>query len=56
MQKEPDLKPLPVVVFSNRDNPEDRERAEQLGVDRFYVKAITDLSELVDTLYEITHQ
>jgi DNA-binding response OmpR family regulator len=38
---------VPIVVFSNRDGVNDRKRAEELGVAGFYVKAMTDLSELV---------
>jgi len=38
---------VPVIVFSNRDGINDRKRAEELGATGFYVKAMTDLSELV---------
>lgn len=38
---------VPVIVFSNRDGINDRKRAEELGAAGFYVKAMTDLSELV---------
>jgi DNA-binding response OmpR family regulator len=40
-------KHVPVIIFSNRDGINDRKRAEELGADGFYVKAMTDLSELV---------
>ena len=38
---------VPVIVFSNRDGQNDRKRAAELGAAGFYVKAMTDLSELV---------
>ncbi len=41
---------IPVIVFSNRDGQEDRQKASELGADRFYVKAMTDLSELIETI------
>lgn len=44
------LKNVPVVVFSNRDGAEDRVRAKELGAVSFYVKAMTDLSELIETI------
>lgn len=39
---------IPVLVFSNKDGAEDRERAQSLGANDFYVKALTDLSELME--------
>lgn len=54
MQAEPNLKSVPVVVFSNRDSSEDRQRATELGAKKFYVKAVTSLSELVDVLQEVS--
>lgn len=46
----PALKTTPVVVFSNRDGTDERARAKALGVNGFYVKAMTDLSELIETI------
>jgi DNA-binding response OmpR family regulator len=40
-------KDLPVFIFSNRDSDEDKKRAHELGVAGFYVKAMTDLSEII---------
>lgn len=45
-----ELKDIPVIVFSNRDGQTDRTRAKELGAVGFYVKALTDLSELVETI------
>lgn len=44
------LKDVPVIVFSNRDGQEDRQKANELGAKGFYVKAMTDLSELMETI------
>lgn len=52
--KEADTKNIPVVIFSNNDNPADRERAENMGAEAFYVKALTDLSELVPIIQEFS--
>ena len=48
------LKDTPVIVFSNRDGQEDRKRAQELGAAEFYVKAMTDLSELVERIEALT--
>jgi DNA-binding response OmpR family regulator len=48
-----DLKQIPIIMFSNRDEPADKKRAFDLGADRFYVKAMTDLSVLVETIEEL---
>jgi DNA-binding response OmpR family regulator len=45
-----DLAKVPVIVFSNKDGSEDRLKARELGADCFYVKAMTDLSELVEQI------
>ncbi|MCA9362384.1 response regulator [Candidatus Kaiserbacteria bacterium] len=50
MKDDRDLKNVPVIVFSNRDAQEDKQRAAELGAGKFYVKAMTDLSELVETI------
>jgi len=54
LKKEPDLKDIPVIVFSNKDGSEDRLRAKELGANCFYVKAMTDLSELVEKIEALT--
>jgi DNA-binding response OmpR family regulator len=44
------LKNIPVIVFSNKDGQEDRKKADELGAAGFYVKAMTDLSELIELI------
>jgi DNA-binding response OmpR family regulator len=44
------LKAVPVIVFSNRDGQDDRKKAHDLGANVFYVKAMTDLSELIEAI------
>lgn len=48
------LKDVPVIVFSNRDGQDDKKQAEELGAACFYVKAMTDLSELVEKIESLT--
>tara|TARA_B100002051_G_C16745815_1_gene647532 strand:- start:5226 stop:6035 length:810 start_codon:yes stop_codon:yes gene_type:complete len=45
-----ELKDVPVVVFSNKDGEENRNRAMELGANDFFVKAMTDLSELMEKI------
>lgn len=47
------IKTLPVIVFSNRDSQEDRQRAINLGISGYYVKAMTDLSELMESINNV---
>ncbi len=47
------IKTLPVIVFSNKDSQTDRQRAINLGVSGYYVKAMTDLAELMQTINSI---
>lgn len=48
------LKSIPVIIFSNRDAQEDKQRVFDLGADRFFIKAMTDLSLLIETIEELT--
>lgn len=45
---------VPVIIFSNRDEQADRTRAEALGAEKYFVKAMTDLSFLVTTIEELS--
>ena len=45
-----DIAHIPVLIFSNRDSQEDRHLATSLGAVGFYIKAMTDLSELLDII------
>ncbi len=48
----PKFAQTPVVVFSNKDNGEDKNLAYSLGVKHFLVKAMTDLNDLVRIILE----
>lgn len=50
VKQDDELKECPVIVFSNRDGQDDRHQAKELGAVGFYVKAMTDLSELIETI------
>ena len=54
IKAEDSLKNIPVVVFSNRDGQDDRRKAKELGAVGFYVKAMTDLSELIEIIESYT--
>lgn len=41
---------IPVLIFSNRDSQDDRKLAAELGAAGFFVKAMTDLSELLNII------
>ena len=41
---------IPVLIFSNKDSQDDRKLAAELGATGFYVKAMTDLSELLEII------
>lgn len=50
LKNDEETKSIPVIIFSNRDEQSDRRRANELGVVGFYVKAMTDLSELMEII------
>ena len=45
---------LPVFIFSNRDSDEDKQKANDLVISGFFVKAMTDLSDLVKSIEKVT--
>ena len=47
IRQTPSLADMSVIVFSNKDSDEDRQRAKSLGVETFLIKAMTDLNDLV---------
>jgi CheY-like chemotaxis protein len=42
----PDLQHVPVIIFSNNDNPETLASAKELGAAAFFVKATTNFDDL----------
>jgi DNA-binding response OmpR family regulator len=48
MRSNPKTTTMPVIIFSNKDDDTNREKAKRLGVDDFLVKATTDLSKLLE--------
>lgn len=48
------LASIPAVVFSNQDSDLERERATELGAVKYFVKAATDLSDLVETIQRLS--
>lgn len=53
LKSDGELKKIPVIVFSNRDSQEDKQKVFNLGAERFFVKAMTDLSFLIETIEEL---
>lgn len=49
----PETKQIPVIMFSNRDEQADRKLAEKYGAEGFYVKAMTELSDLVTIVQKL---
>ena len=53
LQANPKLKLIPVIIFSNNDDPTLKEQLLQAGADDFYMKAATDPAELVEKIKAI---
>ncbi len=47
-------KDLPVFIFSNRDSDADKQKASDLVISGFFVKAMTDLTDLVKSIEKVT--
>ncbi len=52
LKGDPELKHIPVVVFSNKDAASDIENLMQLGAAKYYIKSSTDIKEFVETVKE----
>lgn len=53
LKKDEKLSHIPVIVFSNKSSHSDKEELKSLGADRYFVKASTDLNDLVRTIKEL---
>lgn len=53
IRENPETAQLPVIVLSNRSNEEDFNQATELGVKHFFVKALTDLNDVVDAITKL---
>jgi CheY-like chemotaxis protein len=50
LKSNPELKRIPVIVFSNIDKEEDVKKMKQLGAADFFLKASTEINQLVDAV------
>jgi CheY-like chemotaxis protein len=50
IRSDSEMKTLPVIVFSNNDEPDAREKCAALDTPDFYLKFETDLSVLIDCI------
>lgn len=53
MRSEPELSKTPTVVLSNLSGENDKQRAKQLGVIAYFVKADFSLNQIADAIEEI---
>lgn len=52
LQKRPQLKKIPIIVFSNLSQDEDIVRAKNMGVSDYFVKANLSIHEMVEKVRE----
>lgn len=53
LKQRPDLKEIPVIVFTNRSEESDKAKVMSLGAARFFVKVSTDTNDLVKCIKEL---
>lgn len=53
LRKKRQFRALPVIIYSNNDDPEMKEVCKKLGVEHFFVKANTDLNSLMETIRSV---
>ena len=54
LKAHPDLKQIPVIVFTNKSEPEDAENNLKAGAAAFLIKSQTDLNNLVEIVKDLT--
>jgi DNA-binding response OmpR family regulator len=50
IKQDVELKEIPVVVFSNKSDPDDIKNVMDLGAKRYFIKAQSDVNELISEL------
>ncbi len=53
IKSNPDTAQLPVIIFTNKTEPANLEKTKSLGADRYFIKASTDLNDLVASIKEL---
>ncbi|MCD5381139.1 MAG: response regulator [Candidatus Pacebacteria bacterium] len=53
LKEHTDLSNTPIIVFTNKSSHEDKETLIKLGADKYFVKAQTDLNDLVTTIKDL---
>jgi CheY-like chemotaxis protein len=53
LKSDPKTKDVPVVMLTNLDTQEDREKAKNLGAESFLVKMLTDPKDIFNSVEEI---
>lgn len=53
LQKNPELKKIPVIVLTNLESPHDIEKASSLGIKAYLVKANYTLAEILKKIKEV---
>jgi CheY-like chemotaxis protein len=56
LKGDPDLKDIPVNIFSNNDDEQTKKEATQLGTAGFFVKVSTAFEDLLAHIKEVTQQ
>lgn len=47
------LKKIPVIIFSNNDDPEMKKKTDELGTSGFFVKATTSFDDLLKSISSV---
>lgn len=54
LKNNPELKHIPVIIFTNKSADENESALKEAGAVRYFVKASTELDELVTTIKELS--
>lgn len=53
IRNDTDLTKIPVIIFSNNDDTESREKTASYGISAYFVKVDTELDKLVEKINEV---
>jgi DNA-binding response OmpR family regulator len=47
LKKDPETQTIPVLILTNKSDDEDKQKARELGAEKYLIKAMTDLNDLI---------
>lgn len=56
IKADPQIRDIPIIIFTNNDDPDTKAAAKELGTAGFFVKATTSFDDLLEHIEKVTSE